>query len=72
MIKPSCRESVSRLDLEDKLDSSLAKALAISTFALDENFRNYPDSIKHDCLWAINDYIETSVNIIEEMQRHNS
>lgn len=60
--------SAGKLDLEDELNTSLTKAHAIATLALDENFRNYPDSIRHGCLWAISDYIEASISATDSLQ----
>lgn len=57
-----------KLDFKDQFDSSLAKALAISTFTLDENFKSYPEPIKHSCLWAINDYIEAAIKAADNLQ----
>lgn len=57
MITQLClNDSNNKLDIVDELNASLAKAHAVATLTLDENFRNYPDSIKHSCLWAISDY----------------
>lgn len=66
----SSSKVTSKLDLEDQLNSSLTKALAISTFILDENFRNYPDSVRHGCLWVINDYIENAIHAANKLQSH--
>jgi hypothetical protein len=54
------------ISLQEKIRENLAKAEALTTVALSEDFFEFQDYLLHDYLWALSDLIKRAIRFNEK------